>query len=265
MVIGLDFNKDKYLEHIKDKNQILNMRKLLDKIEITLNKYQIQITDFMDPYEIRLSKSILNRFTYLEYCEIGGIEEAERKIIIIYPQYIEIEDVDSFIAALSMEWNSNNLSHRDFLGGILNLGINRNKVGDILIHEGYAQVIVKREVADFILTSLDRIGNQKVKVRQIPIDELKAGQVDYIIKRTVLSSLRLDVLISGAYNLSRNDSQSLIVAQRVKVNWEPVDKVSKEVKQGDMISVKGYGRFILSAIEGISKKGRIKVELKLLI
>lgn len=265
MVIELQLDKEKYLEHIKDKDQILNMRKLLDKIEIALNKHQVQITDFMDPYEMRLSKSILNRFTDIEYRELGGIEIAERKIVVIYPHYIQIEDTDSYIVALSIESNNNNLSHRDFLGGILNLGINRIKVGDILIHEGYAQVVVKREIADYILTNLDRIGNQKIKVRKIPIEDLKEGQVDYIIKRTILSSLRLDVLISGAFNLSRNESQSLIAAQRVKVNWEPIDKMSKEVKEGDIISVKGYGRFILSVIEGTSKKGKIKVELKLLI
>jgi len=261
----MELDKEKFLEHIKDKNQILNMRKLLDKIEITLNKYQVQVTDFMDPYEIRLSRSILNRFADIEYKEIGGIEEAERNIIVIYPHYIQIEDIDLYIAALSIEVNNNKLSHRDFLGGILNLGINRSKVGDILIHEGYAQAIVKREVSDYILASLDKIGKHKVILREIPIKDLKAGKVDYIIKHAVLSSLRLDVLISGAFNLSRNDSQRLVVTQRVKVNWEPIDKISKDVKEGDIISVKGYGRFILSKIEGTSKKGKIKVELKLLI
>lgn len=265
MVINLKLDKEKYLEHIKDKNQILNMRKVMDKIEIALNKSIVQVTDFLDPYERRLSKSILNRFMDIEYEEVGGIDEAERKIIIIYPHYIQIEELDCYIAAISIESKDEILSHRDFLGGILNLGINRSKIGDILIHEGSAQAIVKKEIADYILTNLTRIGKEKVNVREIPISHLQPGHVEYLIKKTTLSSLRLDVLISGTLNLSRNDSQKLISSERVKVNWEPIDKIWKDIKEGDIISVKGYGRFILNSIEGTSKKGRIKVELKLLI
>lgn len=264
MVIKLKLDKEKYLDHIKDKDQILNMRKLMDKIEIALNKSLVQVTDFLDPYERRLSQSILNRFMDIEYEEVGGLEEAERKIIVIHPPYIPIEGTD-YIAALSIESKDEDLSHRDFLGGILNLGINRSKVGDILIHEGSAQAMVKRKVADYILTNLTRIGKQKVTVSEIPLTSLKEAQVEYSIKRTTLSSLRLDVLISGALNLSRSDSQRLVTTGRVKVNWEPIDKISKDVKEGDIISVKGFGRFILSSIEGTSKKGRIKAELKLLI
>lgn len=264
MVINLKLDKEKYLVHVKDKNQILNMRKLLDKVEIVLNKSLIQTTDFLDPYERRLSKSILNRFLDIEYEEVGGIDEAERKIIIIFPPYIQIEDINNYINALSIEVDNVNLSHRDFLGGILNLGINRSKVGDILIHEGYAQTVVKREISDYILANLTKIGKHKVKVKEIHLDSLKKAEVDYLIRKTTLSSLRLDVLISGALNLSRSISQKLISSGRVKVNWEPIDKTAKDIEEGDIISVKGFGRFILNSIEGTSKKGRIKVELKLL-
>ncbi len=264
MVINLKLDKEKYIEHIKDKNQILNMRRLMDKIEIVLNKNSIQTTDFLDPYERRLSRSILNKFIDIKYEEIGGIDEAERKIIIIYPPYIQIEDINNCIIALSIEINNRNLSHRDFLGGILNLGINRSKVGDILIHEEYTQVIVKREIVDYILVNLTKIGKHKVKVKEISLNSLKKAEVEYLIRKDTISSLRLDVLISSALNLSRNISQRLITSGRVKVNWEPIDKISKSIKEGDIISVKGYGRFILSSIGGTSKKGKINVQLKLL-
>ena len=155
-------------------------------------------------------------------------------------------------------------SHRDFLGSILNLGINREKIGDILIHENYAQVVVKEEIYNFVIFSLERVGKEKVKVKQIPLKTLKQGNIEYKDIYTTVPSLRLDALVSGGWNLSRDDSQKLIKSNRVKVNWEPIDKVSKEVEEGDTVSTRGYGRFILHSIEGISKKGRIRIVIRLL-
>lgn len=260
----MKLDKEKYIEHIRDKDQIINMRKVLDKIEISLNNHTLQSTDFMDPYGRRLSQSILNRFLDIDYKELGGIEDAERKIILIYPDYLQYRDMDSPITAVSIKGNIANLSHRDFLGAILNLGINRDKVGDILIHKEYVQIVLKKEISSFILANLDRIGKQKVIANEIPLISLKSGNIKYKIKHETISSLRLDVLISSAWNLSRKDSQRLIESQKAKVNWEPIDKVAKDIEEGDTISLKGYGRFILSSIEGISKKGRIRVELKIL-
>lgn len=264
MVILLKLNKEQYTEHIKDEEQLINMRKILDKVEIVLNKYTCQTTDFLNPYERRLARSILNRFSDIQYIEVGGIEEAERKLFQIYPYFIQNQDLEVPIAAFKVEGYNQQFNHRHLLGSILGLGINRSKVGDILIHEGYCQFIVKEEIAPFILTSLSKVGNERVRISQISLQELKPTQLEYDNKWLTLSSLRLDVLISNVCNLSRKDSQKVIESEKVKINWEPTDKVAKIVEVGDMISVKGFGRFILSEIQGFSKKGRIKVEVKLL-
>lgn len=242
----------------------MNMRRILDKIEMVLGNHSIQSTDFMDPYERKLAQSILNRFTEISYREMGGLIEAERKIILIYPDYLQWDNMDLPIVSLKIEGLVDKLSHRDFLGGILNLGINREKIGDILIHEGYANIVVKSEIGNFILMNLERIGKEIVKVRQIPLEELEQGKIEYKDILATLSSLRLDVLISGALNLSRKDSQRLVETRRVKVNWEPTERVSKDVEEGDIVSVKGYGRFTLNSIKGFSKKGKIRVEIRLL-
>lgn len=242
----------------------MNMRRILDKIEMVLGNHSIQSTDFMDPYERKLAQSILNRFTEISYREMGGLIEAERKIILIYPDYLQWDNMDLPIVSLKIEGLVDKLSHRDFLGGILNLGINREKIGDILIHEGYANIVVKSEIGNFILMNLERIGKEIVKVRQIPLEELEQGKIEYKDILATLSSLRLDVLISGALNLSRKDSQRLVETRRVKVNWEPMERVSKDVEEGDIVSVKGYGRFTLNSIKGFSKKGKIRVEIRLL-
>ncbi|MCF6466447.1 RNA-binding protein [Clostridium sp. Cult2] len=240
------------------------MRKVLDQIEIVINRHTIGSTDFMNPYERRLAQSVLNRFMDISYKELGGIDEAERKVILIYPEYFQYQDIESPIKSLMIEGNIGNLSHRDFLGGILNLGINREKIGDILIHEDNVQVVVKNEISDYILISLTKIGRERVKVKEIPLRELKQGHIEYMDIFATVSSLRLDALISSAWNLSRSKSQELIESKRVKVNWEPIERVSKDIGEGDIISAKGYGRFILNSIKGISKRGRVRVELRLL-
>lgn len=88
-MILLKLNKEQYTEHIKDEEQLINMRKILDKVEIVLNKYTCQTTDFLNPYERRLARSILNRFSDIQYMEVGGIEEAERKLFQIYPYFVQ--------------------------------------------------------------------------------------------------------------------------------------------------------------------------------
>lgn len=260
----MKLDKDKYIDHIIDKDQVLNMRKILDKIEIVLNKHIAQSTDFLDPYERRLGKSILNRFSEISYSETGGLKESERKIILIYPDYYQYDSQDIDLTSFNIEGYIGKKSHRDFLGSIINLGINRDKIGDILIHEDYAQIIVKREISDFILYSLERVGKEKVSIKEIPLKDLREGIVEYKDIKTTVPSLRLDALISGSWNLSRTDSQKIIESGRVKVNWEPIDKVSKDIIEGSIISVKGYGRFIFYSVEGVSKKGRIRVILRLL-
>ncbi|NMB27602.1 MAG: RNA-binding protein [Tissierellia bacterium] len=263
-MILLRLDKERYMEHIRDKDQIMNMRRVLDKIEIVLEKHIIQSTDFMDPYERKLARSILNQFTEISYRESGGFKEAERKIILIYPDYYQYDDISIPISSLVVEGYIDRLSHRDFLGGILSLGINREKIGDILIHESCVQIIVKNEIFEFVLINLKRVGKERVDVKQIPLEDLELGKIDYKDIWTTIPSLRLDALISSGLNLSRNESQRLIESRKVKVNWEPIERVFKDVKEGDMISAKGYGRFILDIIEGISRKGRIKVKLRLL-
>lgn len=263
-MVELRLDRDSLLNHIRDEEQILSMRKLLDKLEIVLNKHIVESTDFFDPYQRRLAKSILNRFVQISYRELGGIDEAERKVIQIYPEYLQEDTIELPINSLEIKGSISTLSHRDFLGGILNLGINREKVGDILIHEDSAQVVVKKEVFGYILTNLTKIGRQKVNVREIAMDKLKLGLLEYEDISTTVSSLRLDALISSTWNLSRKASQGLIESKRVKVNWEPIMRVSKEIAEGDIVSVKGYGRFILNSVKGISRRGRIKIGLRLL-
>lgn len=263
-MIYLIKNKEKYLEFITDDNQILTMRNLLDKIENVMRNHIVETTSFFDPYQRRLSTSILNRFTDISYTAEGGTLDAERKVLIVYPDYMYMNNIEDYIMFLSIQGSIDKLAHKDFLGALLGLGINRDKIGDILIHKDLVQIIVKKEVGEYILYNLKRIGKQNVEVGEISKEELKPSEIEFKEKYVTLSSNRIDVLISNAYNLSRTNSSALVERDKVKINWEPVNKSSMEVFEGDVISVRGYGRMILKSFEGISKKGRIKAVIRIL-
>ena len=258
-------DKDYYTSHIKDGEKLIKMRRILDKIEIVLNQHMIQSTDFFDPYEVYLGKSILNRFDDVSYLEYGGYDNSERKTISIYPSYMAPDKLEESLMCLKIEGDLDILSHKDYLGALLNLGIKREKVGDILVHKDHGYIIVKDEIGDFILYNLEKIGNKNVNLTNISFEDLKIPPVEYKEIKRFLTSLRIDLVISEAFSLSRKDSMDIIKKGFVKVNWESIDKPAKEVSEGDIVSVRGYGRFVLYSIDGLSRKGRMMTNIRILI
>ncbi|MDR7869875.1 MAG: YlmH/Sll1252 family protein [Tissierellaceae bacterium] len=258
-------DKESYTSHIKDGEKLTKMRRILDKIEIVINKHIVQSTDFLDPYEVYLGKSILNRFDDINYLEFGGYDNSERMIILIFPNYLDIEDPNEYLSCLKVEGDLESLSHKDYLGALLNLGIKREKVGDILVHNDYGYVIAKEEIGDFILYNLEKIGNRNVNIKSISFSEIEIPPKEYKEVKRFLTSFRIDHVISATYNISRKDSMDIIKRGFVKINWESIDKPAREVKEGDIVSVRGYGRFMIHSIEGLSRKGRFMSNIRILI
>ncbi len=258
-------DREFYTSHIDDGEKLSKMRRLIDKMQIVLDNHSIEATDFLDPYERYLGKSILNRFDEIEYLECGGYEDAERKIIVIYQSYMRKEDIPIRLSLLKIDGDLDNMSHRDYLGAILNLGIERNKVGDILVNSDCGFVIVKDSMADFIKYNLKKIGKKNIHVNSVGWGDIVIPETQYREIKEFISSLRLDTVISAAYNLSRKDSMDIVKSGDVKVNWNWTDKPSLELEVGDTISVRGYGRFILYDIEGMSKKGKLRCIIRILM
>lgn len=258
-------DREFYTSHIHDNEKLIKMRRLLDKVQIVLNNHVLETTEFLDPYERKLAQSILNRFDEINYCEYGGYEDAERKIIIIFPHYFAQDNKVEGVSVLRIDGALELADHRDYLGALLNLGITREKVGDILVHEDFGFIIIKEEISDYIQFNFEKIGNRNIKVSSISEDVLIIPEVKFKELKVFLTSLRLDVIISGAYNLSRRESMNIIKAENVKVNWESMDKSGAELEPGDVVSVRRYGRFILHEINGTSKKGRLMCTIRILM
>lgn len=252
-------DRDNLLNHIDDEEKILEMKKIIDKIEIVLNSYLEQSTDFLDPYEVSLAISILNRFDEISYTISGGYKEAERSIIYIYPEYLfQNETEDLSLLGISI---NNSIEHKDILGSLIGLGIDRRKIGDIIINNGNYSIFVKREISDFIEFNLNKIGKNNVKL--FKTNNLDVPKEEFNEYTYILSSLRLDTLISSLLKISRSNAQKIIEQGRVKVNFKKEDKPSILLKESDLISVRKFGRFIFENIEGLSKKNKYIVKIKI--
>ena len=197
----------------------------------------------------------------------GGYDNAERKVIFIYPYYMEYEDIECPLEIVQVEGNFKfkEISHKDYLGAILNLGIVREKIGDIIIHDNFCQVVVTSGICDFLTINLNKVSRNKVIVKKISRDDIIPNSPNYKDISFTVSSQRLDCIISGLYNISRQDSLKYINGERVHVNYEKITSPSKEVEDNSLISVRGKGRSIIINVGEITKKGRIKVQAKLIV
>ncbi len=255
MVSNID--RDSLLLHIHDESKIIIAKRLIDKIEIVIKNHTITSTDFLDPYEVRISESILNKFDSISYKIDGGYINCERAIIYIYPSYLhEVKTED--ISLLSYK-NDNDYTHRNILGSLMGLGIERSKIGDIVIDDDYFFVFVKKELYDFVRINLEKIS--KYNVHRVD-KEFKEPPKEYIEKKVTVSSLRLDVVISQAINVSRSNSNDIIKSKSVKVNFKVEDKISLVINPRDIISIKNFGRIYFDKIIGRSKKDKFIINLK---
>ena len=150
------------------------------------------------------------------------------------------------------------------MGALLNLGIKREKIGDILIHDNFCQVIVSHDICDFIVINLEKVSRNKVKVKEIAVEDIVKNELNFKEISFTVSSLRIDSIISGVYNLSRTESVKLIKGEKVNVDYEKITSPSKEIKSSSLISVRGHGRVIVE-VGDLTKKGRTKIKAKIIL
>ncbi len=199
----------------------------------------------------------------LRFMMWGGYDGARRKMLAVYPDYLGDDVREMFpMKCLTFTFRrEDELTHRDFLGSFMAQMLRREVIGDIVTGEGIAQTFVTDIAAETITASVTKIGRVGVKISDSRHFELTEAQKYQDISGTV-ASLRLDCIVSLAANVSREKAAELIRTDRVDVNHLTADSGSRELREGDVLSVRGCGRFILSGIGGETKKRRIHIILK---
>ena len=152
-------------------------------------------------------------------------------------------------------------SHRSVLGSVLGLGIKREMIGDIIVQNNLCDIIVSKNITEYILNNFKFVGHEKIEVKEISLDEIMVPEDSSKEVKTTVSSLRIDNIISAGYGISREKSMTLVKGEMVKLNHIVVKSAVKTVHEGDLISVRGKGRLEIREIGGTSKSGRIKIVL----
>lgn len=193
----------------------------------------------------------------------GGFPEARRKMLAVYPDYYDEYIIDDFpMKCLTFSFRrEDRLSHRDFLGTFMGLRLRRETIGDIVTDEGNAQVLVTEVAARLITADVSKIGRVGVRITDERPFELTVKQEFQDISGTV-ASMRLDCVVSLAAKLSREKAAALIRSEKVDINHFTASSVSAELHEGDVLSIRGCGRFVLAGIDGSTKKGRLHIILR---
>lgn len=245
-----------------------------DKIRIS-NRGELAYTGFLDPMHIAYATDIVKQSKIADRAVFfGGYENFERARMFILPQYLVdmgycgkealyeyfCDEVNASLVKVKIQGSSyKNLSHRDYLGAVLSLGIERDAMGDVVVNDDFSAVIITSEsIAKLILSELSFVGADKVRVSVLsPCEEIVSKHEFKRISDT-LPSNRLDCVVGSLCSLSREKSQGLIKIGDCMLKYIKTLDVTKAVSCGDVISVKGYGKFIVVSIGEPTKKGRIR-------
>ena len=194
----------------------------------------------------------------------GGFEDAELvRAIFVNPDWGGYKRAELF-AALKIEYRPQDaLGHRDILGALMALGIERDTVGDIVGADNTAALVCLPEMSGYITEHLTKAGRVGVGISEIGLDELPARQEELDIKTDTVASLRLDAVLCAAFGLSRTKAAELIAAGRVSLDHQLCLQPAKEITEGSLLSVRGMGRARLLETGGVSRKGRIFVKIGL--
>lgn len=254
--------KEHYVHFHTDEHHFVD--KAWEWIERSNEHHAVKLTDFLDPRQSFILASLVQKADNVVLRFEGGYAEAERRRALIAPDYRHLAEEDMGIQVLSVssgEGKFLTLDHGDFMGSILGLGMKRDKIGDIHVLDSGCHCLVAAEVSDYLQTQLQQVHRIQVQTEILPIEQFRQGQETLEDMSLSVASLRMDGIVSDAFRLSRAKVLQPIKAGKCRVNWKVEEDPSKPLKEGDLISMQGFGRFKVLQVEGITKKGRIRIKI----
>ncbi|GGD70870.1 YlmH family RNA-binding protein [Paenibacillus nasutitermitis] len=226
--------------------------------------HELKRTDFLDPRQADIIWSLANRQMDIQIKLTGGYEQAERRRALIAPDYRVLDDEPEGIALVQITAGTGGhlqLDHGDYLGALLGLGIKRDRVGDLHIHPEFCHCLVVEEIADYVNIHLRQVHRVHVLTEIVPLSLLQPAAPMLEEQSLSVASLRLDGIASDVYRVSRSKIMDPIRAGRCRVNWRSEEDPSALLKDGDVVSFQGLGRFKVLGVEGVTKKGRVRVRI----
>ncbi|MBQ1234854.1 MAG: hypothetical protein IIX77_04430 [Oscillospiraceae bacterium] len=230
-----------------------------DMVERVQKNGRVETTLFLDSHQCSLAMGELKYAYGVQYRLYGGSSENERCILGISPEDIPLSDSAFGIHAVQYRYRKvDKLTHRDFLGCFMAQNISRELVGDIFVSEGETVAFVHKNALD-ILLDLDKIGRVGVTASRVDSGFDFTPQKEE--QSFTVSSLRLDAIISAVCGKSRSAASELIAAGQVFVNHIEIESNSFVPKEGDTVSVRGFGKFVFTGVHHTTKKGKLAISI----
>lgn len=251
----------------RNEEERLLLARVLDKLELAHNRSVPAYTHFLSPGERACVEGMLAAWGRPPHAFFGGYEGAERTVCGFAPDWMDPDELfrgeDSPVAALRISFRAgDSLSHRDFLGAVLGLGLTREKLGDLLVGEERCDLLLLRETCPIVVSQLSQVGRYPVKCRAAQLGELEPCPPEIKLIRDTVATLRLDAVAACGFSMARGKAAALIESGRVTLNHREATKPDRGVAEGDVVACKGLGKFVVKEASGLSKKGRIMLVLE---
>lgn len=242
------------------------INRIKDLANSTYNQNRYNFSSFLSPDEQGLVDSIRSEIKHVDYDFFGGHESCERQVIrfgsLDSLGYEEDFPICTLLIEPLIEKFSDDLSHRDFLGALMNLGIKRSVIGDIILKDKKAYVFCLSEVKDFIISELTRVKHTSIKITEISLDNDDTLNRELKDIEILVSSNRFDAVVASICKLSRTKASLLFREKKVLLNNRICENNSYSLKPGNSFSIRGYGKFIYEGEGGKTRKDRVYLKLK---
>lgn len=237
-----------------------------DKIRECENCNYISNTNFLDIYQQSKAIQYLSKH-HIKFELYGGFEDCERRTVIFLPDYADADFLRTFddmpIVPVRIDKdNFSTLSHRDYLGAIMGLGIKREMLGDILIDGKGCTTAAIKSVAKYLCENLISVGRGTVHTHILDSFESVKSEEKYELKRCFVSSMRADAVVSSCFSFSRSEAVRRITAGEVYINGVQIIKVDFKVPFSSKVVVRGKGKVLIIEDDGVTKKGRQSFTIK---
>ncbi|MBP3666700.1 MAG: hypothetical protein J6K29_06575 [Clostridia bacterium] len=274
-----------YPSHIHDEDIRLLLARLDDLVRVG-GRGEAAVSSFLTPREAKYARAHLSARVSAGTAVLwGGYPTAERVRVVILPDYTEglvdpaalasdpmaaltdggLDDLAAIIrsAVCPVQVRGSGfreLSHRDYLGSVLGLGLERDAIGDILIPDIHSAILLTdTRVGDFLTTQMEKVATDTVRVSRLPEETALTGTRRLQPVHDTVASERLDCVVAALCNLSREKAQMAVKSGLVELDYEAVEACDTTVEAPAVISVRGYGKFAVHAFDGTTRKGRIRL------
>lgn len=243
-----------------DSDEILLRKRLGELADKSYGSGQYFFTGFLSAAELDTYYGMERELSYVPVTVFGGTADCERVMLRFGSAELCGYEADFPIQCIEIsplaEKFGEALGHRDYLGALMNLGIGRTTLGDIIIIGKHAFLFCMEKMAPYIIENLDQVRHTSVKCRIA--EKIPESAITRLERRTVqVSAARADSIIAKVYNLSRSGSAELFRAKKVFVNGRLSENNGGQLKPGDRVSVRGFGRFRFVEITGETRRGKL--------